>query len=300
MRFHGLTLVFPTGILLAGAALGQTSGTLPARVEFEVASIRPSPPASAASGSVSIGIHLDGAQVRCSQLSVKDYLGMAYNLKEYQIQAPDWMRGARFEISAKIPEGVSREKIPEMLQALLTDRFQMQMHREKKDFPVYTLTVAKGGPKMKEIPADAEADAEARKAPLSASGSGGPQGVSINLGNGSSFTMANNKLEARKINMTSFADTLARFTDKPVIDNTGLAGSYDLTLEFTPEDFRALHIRSAVNAGVVLPPEALRALDAPGDSLFGALNVVGLKLESRKAPLELLVIDSARKTPTEN
>lgn len=284
-------------LAVSAAAYGQPAEKK--RLEFEVASIRPSPPAGT-SGSVSIGIRFDGAQMRCSQLSVKDYLGMAYNLKEYQISAPDWMRGARFEISAKIPEGVSRDNIPEMLQALLIERFEIKMHRETKDFPVYSLTVAKGGHKMKEIASDAEADEEARKAPVSAAGSGGPQGVSINLGNGSSFTMANNKLEARKIPMGGFADTLARFTDKPVIDNTGLTGNYDLTLEFTPEDFRALHIRSAVNAGVVLPPEALRALEAPGDSLFSTLSTVGLKLESRKAPLELLVIDGARKTPTEN
>jgi uncharacterized protein (TIGR03435 family) len=293
MRFHGLASVLLAGSIVYGQPAEKK------KLEFEVASIRPSAPPGTG-GAVAIGIRFDGAQMRCSQLSVKDYLGMAYNLKEYQISTPDWMRGARFEISAKIPDGVSRDQIPEMLQALLIERFELKMHRETKDFPVYSLTVAKGGHKMKEIPADAEADAEARKAPVNAAGSGGPQGVSINLGNGSSFTMANNKLEARKIPMSGFADTLARFTDKPVIDNTGLTGNYDLTLEFTPEDFRALHIRSAVNAGVVLPPEALRALEAPGDSLFGALSVVGLKLESRKAPLELLVIDAARKTPTEN
>lgn len=268
-------------------------------MEFEVASIRPSPPPGT-SGNVQVGIRFDGAQMRVSQFSIKDYVAIAYNLKDYQVIAPDWVKGARFEINAKIPEGVDRDKLPEMLQSLLADRFEVKFHREKRDFPVYVLTVAKGGLKMKEIPTDAEAEAESRRAPVTMAGSGGPQGVSINLGNGSSFSMGNNKLELKKIGMNSFAETLARFMDRPILDQTDLKGNYDFTLEFTPEDYRAMHLRSAVSAGVVLPPEALRMLESPGDSLFSSLTLVGLKLETRKAPLDVLVVDSARKTPTEN
>lgn len=296
MRFHGWALA----LLAASAAFGQTSQNSDAkRLEFEVASIRPSPPPGT-TGNVNVGIRFDGAQMRVSQFSIKDYLAIAYNLKDYQVIAPDWVRGARFEINAKIPEGVDRDKIPEMLQTLLADRFEVKFHREKRDFSVYVLTVAKSGLKLKEIPKDAEAEAEARRAPVNVAGSGGPQGVSINLGNGSSFSMANNKLELKKIDMNSFAETLARFMDRPIVDQTALKGNYDFTLEFTPEDYRAMHLRSAVAAGIVLPPEALRMLESPGDSLFSSLTLVGLKLETRKAPLDVLVVDSSRKTPTEN
>jgi uncharacterized protein (TIGR03435 family) len=80
-----------------------------------------------------------------------------------------------------------------------------------------------------------------------------------------------------------------------------LTGTYDFELPFTPEDFRAMQIRAALAAGVVLPPEALRAMEgASGDSLFTAVQAVGLKLESRKAPVAVVVIDSVRKTPTDN
>jgi uncharacterized protein (TIGR03435 family) len=101
--------------------------------------------------------------------------------------------------------------------------------------------------------------------------------------------------------MTTFAELLGRFEDKPVVDQTGLTGSYDFDLEFTPEDYMAMLIRSAIAAGVTLPPEALRALSgSSGDSLLNALDRLGLKLENRKAPLEVLVIDHIEKAPTDN
>src|SRR6185295_9333123 len=154
MRFHGWAFAF----LTAFAAFGQSPKNPDAkRLEFEVASIRPSPPPGT-SGNVSVGIRFDGAQMRVSQFSIKDYLAIAYNLKDYQVIAPDWVRGARFEINAKIPEGADRDKIPEMLQSLLAERFEVKFHREKRDFPVYVLTAAKGGVKLKEIPKDAEAE----------------------------------------------------------------------------------------------------------------------------------------------
>ena len=101
--------------------------------------------------------------------------------------------------------------------------------------------------------------------------------------------------------MAQLADSLGRFVERPVVDMTELTGTYDLTLEFTPEEYRTLLIRTAVSAGVNLPPEVMRLLEGASDeSLFKGLQSLGLKLESRKAPLEVLVIDSASKTPIEN
>ncbi len=89
--------------------------------------------------------------------------------------------------------------------------------------------------------------------------------------------------------------------DRPVVDMTNLQGHYDFLLELSPEDFRAMGIRSAIAAGVALPPQAIQMAEAAsGNSLSNALEKLGLKLETRKAPVEVLVIDHAEKTPSEN
>jgi uncharacterized protein (TIGR03435 family) len=268
--------------------------------EFEVASIKPSGPS--APGKANIGLHIDGAMVRYAALSLDLYLGMAYNLKNYQISAPDWMAADRWDITAKLPEGADPKKIPEMLQALLRDRFQMKMHRETKEFPVYGLIVGKGELKLKESPADPPAaSGEPPKRDVNVAANGSSAGAVVTYGNGSYFTIGDNKFMGKKLPTAIIADALARFADRPVVDMTNLKGNYDFSMEFSPEDFRAMMIRAAVAQGMVLPPEALKLVDASsGDTLFTAVEALGLKLESRKAPLEMLVIDQALKTPTEN
>ena len=123
----------------------------------------------------------------------------------------------------------------------------------------------------------------------------------MDLGGGSSFSLGNNKLEIRRATAPVVVASLTRLVDRPVLDSTDLKGTYDLTLDLTPEDYQAVLIRSALNAGVVLPPQALRALDLGSSDPFAfPLQKVGLTLESRRAPLDVVVVDSARKTPLEN
>jgi uncharacterized protein (TIGR03435 family) len=279
----------------AAAAFAQA-----ARPEFEVASIRPAEPYT--QGQVTVGIHIDGAQVNIRDFPLKDYIRVAYRLKDYQVSGPDWLAAAHFDVSAKIPDGAGREKVPDMLAALLQERFKLKTHQESKEFPVYALIPGKGGVKLKESAPLEGAAATAATAPnVNVTASGSARGVTIDLGQGSYFAFADNKLEARRLGMERFADTLSRFTDHPVVDRTGLSGLYDITLNFTPEDYLAMLIRSALNAGVALPPQALRALElSSGDSLASALQTVGLKLDARKAPLPLLVIDHIEKTPSAN
>jgi uncharacterized protein (TIGR03435 family) len=101
--------------------------------------------------------------------------------------------------------------------------------------------------------------------------------------------------------MPVFADALGRLLEKPVVDFTGLAGTYDFSFPVTPEDFRAMQIRSGMNAGVSLPPQVTQLADSfSGDALNAELARIGLKLESRKAPLDVVVVDSASKTPAAN
>ena len=284
---------FLSGIVLASCVFGQAP-------QFEVASIRPSGSGGGVDH-VNIGVHIDGARISCTYLSLKDYISSAFKIKIYQIQGPDWLAGEHFDIAATLPPGAKESDVPEMMKALLADRFQLKFHRETKDLPVYGLVVAKGGLKMKESPPDPEADADVPKASTNVSGSGGRGGVHLEYGHGSFFTMADNKFTARKLPMANFAEVLGRFEDRPVVNMTGLTGRYDFDLDFTSEDYMAMLIRSAIAAGVVLPPEALRALSgSSGDSLMNALDRLGLKLEPRKAPLEVLVVDRMEKAPTEN
>jgi len=285
-----------------GIVLGATAlfGQNPARPSFEVASIRPSAPGPPQQGVA--GARIDGAQFRTAYLTLKDYIGLAYRLKLYQISGPDWIGTDRFDVAATLPEGTLPAQIPNMMGTLLEERFQLKLHREKKEFPIYALEIAKGGLKMAEAPRLPELENADPRAPQEFTGGGSNQGVSINLGPGSSVSFSNNKFEAKRLTMPSLAGTLERFLDRPILDMTDLKGSYDFSIDVTADDYRAMLIRSAVVAGVVLPPDVLRFLDGVSspESLFDGLAKLGLKLEPRRAPLDVLVIDGALRTPTEN
>jgi uncharacterized protein (TIGR03435 family) len=276
-----------------------------AEPSFEVASIRPSAPLSP---EMTAGIQVDGAQVRCLQLSLRDYIRWAFNVKDYQIAGPDWLAGARFDITAKLFSKATDKQLAEMMEHLLATRFQMKLHRETRELPVYALLIAKGGAKLKAskdasivVEKDVVQKEEAGKDSVSVVAQGNSGGTTVDLGNGSSFSMGDNKIEAHKIALAPFVETLASFSDRPILDLTGLAGLYDITLEFSPDDFRALLIRGAISRGAVFPPEVLKQLDsASDDSIGAAMERLGLKLESRKAPVEMLVIDRMEKTPSDN
>jgi uncharacterized protein (TIGR03435 family) len=288
-------MLIPAGLVL-GTAFAQAP---PARLEFEVTSVKTAPSIVAGAGHVNIGMHIDGAQVHFDGFALKDYIRMAYRVKSYQVTGPDWIDSERYQIDAKLPAGATREQVPDMLQSLLTERFQLKFHHETKELPVYALEVAPGGAKLKDL-TDPNEPVDA-KAPTEVEAQGGPGGVGVSLPGGASYTFSDNKFVAKKLTMLYLTDTLTRFMDRPVVDMTDLKGKYDFTIPLTEEDYRTMLIRSAVSAGVSLPPEALRLLDNASEaSLYAGLHALGLKLEQRKAPLPLLVVDSISKTPTEN
>jgi uncharacterized protein (TIGR03435 family) len=183
-----------------------------------------------------------------------------------------------------------------MLQALIQDRFQMKMHRDKKEFPVYSLEFARSSSTLMEAPPDPDSE------PGFATGNMDPKGGAVlRYGKDSVFAFVDNKIDAKKLPMTIFAEWLSRYMDRPVVDMTGLKGRYDFVLNLSPDDFRAMYLRSAISAGVPLPPQLLGTLDGSSlGSLYSALQNIGLKLQPGKAPLDLLVIDSIQKKPTEN
>jgi len=280
-------------VLVSMPAFGQT------KKEFEVASVRAVTDLQN-QDQVTAGVRIDGSQVHITSFSLKDDVGIAHQLSVTQVVGPDWMGTQRFNISATLPDGAKQADVPEMLRNLLSERFGMKAHREKKDFPVYALEVAATGLKIKES-APAEAFAGLESQPINVAGGGSAAGVSIDYGNGSTFALGTTTVETHRLTMRLFANLLTRFLDREVVDMTNLTGGYDLTLELTPEDRTMMLVRSAVTAGVVLPPQALALLNRPtSGSLEEALRKVGLTLTARKAPLDVIVVDDIQKTPTEN
>jgi uncharacterized protein (TIGR03435 family) len=278
-------------VLLASATLiAQTSP------RFEVASIKPS--GEQAVGTAGAGFRLAGNQMRVVGLSLRDYVGIAYSLRPAQVVAPEWTATVKYDVTANLPADVARDQLPAMMRALLEERFGLKAHREQREFPVYALTVVKSGLKLRKVADDVPLTPSAA---FETGGAGSAQGVNITLPNGGSFSLANLKIEATKISLTQLAEMLTRFSDRTVRDATGVAGLYDITIDLTQEEYQATLIRSAVNAGVVLPPQALRILDiGPANPLGAAFEKAGLSLESSKAPLDVVVVDSMARTPTEN
>ena len=132
-------------------------------------------------------------------------------------------------------------------------------------------------------------------------GYGGPDGMGSDYGHGSSYDLRDGKFEAKKLSMSRLASVLTVCVDRPVVDMTVLAGAYDIAFPVPDEELRALITRAFLSGGGVLPPEDVRKLDEIGNaSLINGLDKAGLKLEPRKAPVPVLVIESILKSPTSN
>jgi uncharacterized protein (TIGR03435 family) len=227
-----------------------------ARPEFEVVSVKPGDPASKGS---SWGA--PPGRVTARNITLKGLILTAYHLNEYQLESgPQWMDSARFDIDAKLPPGAPSTQVPLMLQAMLADRFKLDFHRETKTLREYALVVAKGGPKLQ------EAAASDPKGQLS-----------------QSFTHAARKIEGRGVAMSGLVNVLMNPVGAPILDQTGLKGLYNFTLEFAPQ----------LETFADDEPEPL-------PTIFSAVQIqLGLKLEETKGPVEVLVIRRAEK-PTAN
>jgi len=283
-------------VVAASLALAPAAAHAQEKVEFEVASVKPFS-IGQPDGPVTLGARIDGAQVRMVGLTMRDLLSSAFRVKLYQISGPEWMATERYDLNAKLPAGVSAEKLPEMLQALLMERFGIRLRREQKEMPVYAMLIGKPPLRLKENIVDPSAPPP--KA-VEVSGTGGAQGISVNLGNGSSYSFMGGKMTAKKVTAPTIASVLERFTDRPVMDLTELKGTYDLEFTVSPEETQTLMIRAAVAAGVQLPPQALRLLDGGGNPIESGAEQLGLKIEGRRMPVDIIVIDQVQKVPTDN
>jgi len=320
--------------LLMGQALPTSvdSGST-SRLEFEVASIRPAGPMNlpgvrrvSERGGIP-GVcrqmftldpgHLD---IRCYSLGGLMW-AWAFRLPPARLvgtawmgdAATDWSGGERFDISAKLPEGASRDQVPAMLQNLLTARFKLATHHEYREQPVYALVAAKGGPKLQ--PASQSSDAAANPQGGVPSNMNGVYFYSERVpnpdGSGSRILIMNsprmgtvrniesgspkyiNRFEAPSITFGGLADllTIAGVVDpEPVIDLTGEKGRYQVVLEMSMAELEAL-LKDGMR-----DDKRSATLKAAQDGL----KKLGLQLEHRKVPIEVMVVDHLEKAPTEN
>ncbi len=312
--------IFHAALLLSAALRAQ------APLTFEVASIKPAGalnPAAIQAGKMRMGMKIDGAMVDIGSFSLTDLIRTAYEVKDYQISGPDLgsvMTAERFNIRATLPEGATEKQVPQMLQALLADRFKLVVHRETKDHSVYALIVAKGGPKLKEAdpePAAPETPEDPKKGEtvmgqgssqvrISGNMEGG-KGVTVKGGpmGQMHMTMADGRMrmEAERATMTVLAETLTRFMDRPVVDMTELKGNYHVVLDLSMDDLK--NAAKAAGMGAMMASAeggkpSGEASDPSGSSIFSSMQQMGLKLDARKAPLPVIVIDHLEKSPTEN
>ncbi len=240
-----------------------------APLSFEVASVKPA--ASSQWRESKAGTD----RVDFPGVTLRYCIAFAYGVKEYQVFGPSWLGELRFDILAKGAAGTRREQLPEMMQALLAQRFKLQVRQETKEFSVFALVVGKNGPKLKASPPEPNGEAAGAKFGMSMS----PSGVG--------------RVEVKNATITALTNTLARLLGRPVVDLTALTGRYDLDLEYSPDDGNGM--RTAAPPGGAIQPAA-----EPGVSLFGSIQQFGLRLDARKLPLPAIAVDQAEKTPTEN
>jgi uncharacterized protein (TIGR03435 family) len=249
-----------TASLIVCTSIHAFSQSAPAKPAFEVASIKPN-----VSGSGHAGTHISGGEVIMRNVPLRNCIEMAYHVDDARLSGPDWLASERFDIVAKPPVGAPRDQYRQMLQTLLADRFKLIAHRESKMLPAIALVVGKNGPKLRK------------------GDPGGPH-----------FDVDNTTLTAGGASMAQFADHLSDMVDRPVVDKTGLEGVFDFRLEWLPDEYQS---STASEAGEQRSRNEMRT----GPAFFRALQEqIGLRLESQKLPIEIVVVDRIEKVPSEN
>lgn len=283
-------------LMLASAVSGQT---------FEAASVKPVGntrvrPLRGGPGTNSPG-ELSGAA------TLKGLILRAYDLKDYQLAGPGWMDSERYEITAKIAAGAGKADVARMLQALLAERFHLELRREMRELPIYSLTVAKGGPKLRESRAGAEGEEGQTVSPKMTRGADGlpdlapgsdvPRSYEIVLAGSDGILY---KRWARRETMQDLADRLSAALNRSVVDRTGLAGQYDFTLAWSVESAGGVIPRTGP------PPDEIEShptpvLTDPGLSVFHAVQEqLGLLLQPGKGPVEMVTVTRAERVPSGN
>ena len=241
--------------LLLSVSAAQTSTTQSEPPQFGAASIHPTETKELDGPSgclTTIGL------MRCTNVTLKRCIVGAYRVgPDRVVGGPDWINTDRFQITARSDQAVEDKRLMAMLQTLLADRFKLVLHPESRPRDAMVLQVARNGPKLE------AAD-----------------------GAHTSWRNMHDHLEATSVTMGDFAEILTRNLNLPVVDRTGLTGSFSLTLSWDLDNTEALQHDEAAAA---LRPEMSKAIS----------RQLGLTLTSQKMPVEILVIDHAEK-PSEN
>jgi uncharacterized protein (TIGR03435 family) len=206
-------------------------------------------------------VHFSPDSLTIRGATLKTAIAWAYHVMEYQVQGPNWLGFDHYDIVAKAAAPGTEDELRLMLQTLLAERFKVALHHETKVFQAYLLTVGKNGPKFQESESEGASSVEARKESMSVVVSRTP--------------------------LSQLTDILSKVLQTPVVDMTGLTGRYDITLNL------AKYLQDLQPAGGGPP-------DVVGVLLSGVQEELGLKLEAKKTPLDLLIIDTAEKIPAEN
>ena len=256
MAVAALTGLFAAGFLYAPQSRAQSQAGPVTSPGFEVASIKPSKP-----GTRGYSIQPLPGRLTASNTTLKMLIAAAYRVYDFQVSGgPKWLDSDRYDIEGKAQGETSPTKaqLMVMLQKLLADRFSLEFHRETKVLPVYSLEVAKGGPKFQQ--------------------SKDPEGTPY-------FRLFQRRqITAQRAPLAFLVETLSQLLGRPALDNTGLTGVFDFKLEWTPDE---IQVRSTDT-----PPPT----DENVPSLTAALQEqMGLKLVSQKGPVEMLVVDGAAK-----
>ena len=290
-------VALPIGIGLVNAppSLAQTQSNISAAAplpQFEVASIKPAAPDQrgqfirpGANGGLNI-----------NNMPLKELIVIAWRIQPFQISGgPPWIESARYDISAKPEHKPERDQVLLMLQSLLADRFELKVHHETKELPIYALVLAnkdgKLGPQLTE-------SKEGSCTPFDPSRPPPPPdpGKPPVMGCGG-MMMGPDRITAIGVAVSQLAPVLARTLERTVVDKTGLTGKYDIQAQWTPDQTQL----AAMRGNGPLPPDMpTPQFDPNGPSLFTALQEqLGLKLESQKGPVDVIVIDRVER-PSEN
>lgn len=257
---------------------------------FEVASVKPSVRPEGTKGF--FRVKMDGGpgtpdptRIDYENVSMINLITRAYDLNHWQVSGPDWMGLAMYDITARVPAGATEEQFRLMLRNLLAERFNLQVHRDTKELPIYTLTVGKSGSKLKPHVPTPPPDYDDKAA---ADGPGriktDADGYPI-LSRGMSMASTNDRARMQMFdkNVAWLVDQLSGQLGGPVTDETGLTGKYDIALYWSSRR-----------------PNAQTDADNEPDLIAAVQQQLGLKLEKKRGPSEMLVIDHVEKKPTGN
>ncbi|MFZ0819125.1 MAG: TIGR03435 family protein [Candidatus Acidiferrales bacterium] len=265
--------------------------------EYEVASIKPSAPFGIGKGSgFRFGVNYTPDGMIIANFPLRALIQMALGVQDYQISGgPDWVKSDRYDVDAKMDSSVAdvlQKLSPEdrnharqlMLQALLADRFKLTFHSDTKELPNFSLVIVKNGPKLQETkPVD-----PSKPVAKDANGKPLPPGA-VRMLSGNDGTR---HITAPGATLAAFVSMLGNQLGRPVLDKTGLTAKYDISLQWTSDDRPGQAVPGASPDGMSAPLPA----DPSGPSIFTAIQEqLGLKLESGKGPVEIIVIDHAEK-----